>query len=76
MANLATLQGWLLEAETARHKLVTGSNVERLQHGDSSMQFTPANLADLDNYIASLRAQIGGLEGDVRKTTRPIYLGF
>jgi hypothetical protein len=83
MADLATLQTWLTEAETARHQLVTGSKHVSLSFsggaGDnkSVAYATFRNQLDkLDAYIASLRAQIAALEGSETSRTRPINLTF
>ena len=77
MADLATLQGWLTEAETAKHKLLTGSLAATVKYnGQNEVTYANTDIDKLDAYIASLRAQIGGLEGDVSKISRPIYFGF
>jgi hypothetical protein len=76
MTDITTLRTWLSEAETARHKLVTGSKVERLQHGDKSTQFTPANLADLDSYIGSLKSQIAFAAATPIQVRRPINFTY
>ena len=77
MAALATLQGWLTEAETAKHKLLTGALAATVKyHGQNEVTFARTDIDKLDAYIASLRAQIGGLDGDVRKTSKPIYFSF
>lgn len=71
MADLATLQTWLTEAEVAYHKLLTGAQEVQVQHGD--MQLTYANSAEqlklLRTYIDSLKSQIaaGGDTGLRRK---------
>lgn len=76
MTDTTTLRTWLSQAETARHKLVTGSKVERLQHGDKYTQFTPANLAALDSYIASLKSQLAAADGAPTQVRRPINLTY
>lgn len=77
MADLATLQGWLVEAETARHKLMTGTLAQTIRHnGQDEVTFFAADIAKLDAYIASLRGQIGSGEGDARKSARPIHFTF
>ena len=60
MADLATLQARLAEAEEARHELKLGNRAELMAHGERRMQFTPADHARLDAYIAELRQQISG----------------
>jgi hypothetical protein len=77
LADLATLQGWLLEAETARHKLVTGSlRVTVRYNGENEVTFAKTDMASLDAYIASLRSKIAALDGSARQTTRPIHFTF
>ncbi len=77
MADLVTLQGWLAEAETARHKLLTGSlRASVTYNGQNVVSFARTEIGALDSYIAALRAQIGTGNGDARQTVRPIYLGF
>jgi hypothetical protein len=77
MADLLTLQGWLLEAETARHRLVTGALEATVRYnGQNEVTFAKTEIAALDAYIASLRGQIGGIEGDARKIQRPIQFTF
>lgn len=77
MADVVNLQLWLLEAETAKHKLLTGSLEQTVRYnGQNEVTFAKTDIDKLDAYIASLRAQIGGLEGDVRKVMRPIHFTF
>ena len=58
-----TLQQWLCEAQTGRHELVTGRRAQMVAYGNGdgtkTVTYTRANLADLDNYIASLMAALG-----------------
>lgn len=65
MADLATLQSRLADAETARHNLVIGGQVEDVQHGDMRQRYTKADLPRLDAYISDLRAQIVAAGGSV-----------
>lgn len=76
MTDTTTLRTWLSEAYAARHKLVTGSQVERLQHGDTSTQFTRATLSDLDAYIASLQSQLAGADAAPTQVRRPINFTY
>lgn len=59
----ATLQQWLSQAQTARHKLVTGQLAKVVTYGQGDgtkgVTYTSANLADLDAYIASLLRATG-----------------
>ncbi|HEY3417756.1 MAG TPA: gpW family head-tail joining protein [Armatimonadota bacterium] len=59
MADTATLQARRTEAETALHRLQTGSSVEEVSAPDGTRtRFTPADAVRLENYIASLGRQI------------------
>jgi hypothetical protein len=66
MADQATLEAWLEEAEAALHAVLIGKRAVRLQHGDTSTQFNETNVSDLRAYIAELRAQLSLTTGRVR----------
>jgi hypothetical protein len=70
MADLATLQGRLAEAEEALHQLRIGKRVAQIRHGERSVQYTEA--AKLEAYIADLKNQIARLQGNPGR--RPIQL--
>lgn len=59
----ATLQQWLLEAQTALHQLSVGGKPEAVAYtqgaANKSVTFTRANIADLQQHIAALKAQLG-----------------
>jgi hypothetical protein len=76
MTDITTLRTRLSEAETAQHKLLTGSLVEQLRHGDQETRYTRADLGSLAGYIASLRSQIAALEGIAAQRTRPINMTY
>lgn len=63
VADRATLETWLAAAQAARHKLLTGSQVETVsyQQGDGQrmVKYTKADLAALNAYIAELQAGLG-----------------
>lgn len=63
MADLATLQTRLLEAELAYHKLATGSKQVEVQHGDMKTKYSEADLGKLQAYINQLKAEIAQLGG-------------
>ncbi len=65
MADLATLQTRLSEAETAYHKLVTGKQAVEVQHGDMRQKYTQAEAGLLASYISDLRAQVAALGGSL-----------
>lgn len=66
MADLATLETRLAEAELAHHKLLTGTRLEELEHGDMRSKYSSAATAlrELPAYIAELKRQIAELGGD------------
>ena len=77
MADLVTLQGWLVEAENAKHALLTGALRQTVRYnGQQEVTFARTDIDKLETYIASLRAQIGAQNGDVTKTSRPIFFSF
>jgi len=77
MADLATLQTWLTEAESAYHRILTGSQEEQVEHGDMRLTYTRANAGQLLQYIGSLRSQIvqlGGSASGLRR--RPLTVNL
>lgn len=58
MAELATLQSRLTEAEAALHSLMVGQRSVTVQAGDKSVTYTQATMADLRTYIGFLRGEI------------------
>jgi hypothetical protein len=77
MADLATLQTRLNEAELAEHKLMVGGGVASVNYeGRGSVTYARADLAKLQAYIAALRAQIAALQGCTAGRQRPIHFGF
>jgi len=65
MADLTTLQGWLLEAELAQHKLRTGAQEIQIEHADMRVAYTKADEGKLQAYIDSLKSQIVAAGGTV-----------
>lgn len=63
MTDLATLQTRLTEAESAYHRLLTGSLEESIGLGDMQVRYTKAEAPNLAAYISSLRGQIIALGG-------------
>ena len=56
MADTATL---LAEAESARHRLLTGSQAEEVHFQGRMVRFTPVDLLRLDAYIDQLKGDLG-----------------
>jgi hypothetical protein len=76
MATTEELQKMLAEAEAQRHRILTGKAVTESQHGEKGAKFRSyaADLQQLDNYIASLKRQLGQDPG-VRPPMRPVFGG-
>lgn len=65
MADLATLQTRLAEAETAYHQLLTGALEVETMHGDMHTKWNQVTKGDLLAYISDLRAQVSAAGGSV-----------
>lgn len=65
MADLATLQTRLTEAESAYHRLMTGALEVEIEHGDMRTKYQASGKGELAAYIADLRAQIAAAGGTV-----------
>ena len=59
MADKATLQMQLSEAEGALHRLMTGAQEVSVDYEGHSATFTKANEAALRRYIRDLKRQLG-----------------
>ncbi len=69
MADTATIQARLAEAEEALHALMTGSREEEVVWADGRRsKYTTATLPQLQAYIADLKAQL--------IPRRPIFFDF
>jgi len=67
MADLATLQTRLTDAEAAYHALLTGTKEVEVQHGEMTVKYSTSvtQMVQLQSYIADLKAQIVALGGTV-----------
>jgi hypothetical protein len=63
MADLATLRGYLSNAEDALNKLLTGQQVVEFDRAGTKIRYTPANVPELRRYVADLKSQIAALGG-------------
>lgn len=79
MADLATIQARLAEAEAALHRINTGSMVEEITSpsGDK-IRYTAASAKNLEAYVTSLAAQAATLQpsSTTRSRRGPIYPVF
>jgi hypothetical protein len=82
MADLATLQTRLTEAETALHALLTGSRVQVVARDGRRLEYTSAagSINQLRNYIGQMQAEIASLTGVAstdwrlnRRAGRPVF---
>lgn len=77
MAELATLQTRLTEAEAALHALATGSMVEEVWRDGRRVTYTASNIARLREYIAYLNSEIAAAQaaadGGTRRRPQRIY---
>jgi hypothetical protein len=73
--DINTLKTWLLEAQLALHKLMTGQKEVTVEFGTNRrVTYSEVNVKDLRTYIAQLESQIGIAEGSGGR--RPIYSVF
>lgn len=68
MADLATLQTRLAEAEEAHHQLLTGAKEVSVSIGGyGATTYAQANIEKLEQYIQKLNAQIARIGGKPRR---------
>jgi hypothetical protein len=68
-ANLYDLQSKLVQAQEARHRLLTGTmEVSVSLHGYGSTTYTQSNIEGLERYIDDLKRDIAKLDGTPRRT--------
>lgn len=72
MSDIATLQARLVEAESAYHRLMTGSLEESISKGDRNVRYKPTEAPKLQSYIADLKSQIAALSGTTSARRRAI----
>ena len=77
MADTATLQTRLLEAELAYHKLMTGAASVQVQQDDMQVTFNIASVDRLRTYIAELKSQLaaaGAVDVSTIGRRKPLYV--
>lgn len=70
MPDFATLEARLAEAETAYHRLMTGSLEELIGLGDMQVRYTRATAPALAGYISQLRGDIAAAGGSTSSAPR------
>ena len=74
MADLATLQTRLSEAETAYHALMTGAKKASVGLGDMQVTYARADAGRLASYIAQLKTEIAVAGGSVSGQRRRAFV--
>ncbi len=77
MADLITLQARLAAAETAYHRLMTGSIEESIGLGDMQVRYTRADADKLAGYISQLKGDVaaaGGTSSGARRRAFTVTL--
>lgn len=70
MADKATLEARLAEAEAAMHSLRLGKSVVEISTETETVKYTPARIAGLAAYIRELKVALGQTGG------RAVRVGF
>lgn len=70
MTDLATLQARLTEAESAYHRLLTGSLEESIGLGDMQVRYTRSEAPQLGAYISILKSQVAALDSTTASRRR------
>lgn len=71
MADTATLQTRLTEAEDALHRVLTGQSVTVVGYDGHRTEYSAASAGDLRRYIATLRRQLG--QGETSGSRRVVF---
>lgn len=75
MATREQLTQWLIEAETAQHRLMLGEQTVQARDSNGDMiTFSAANASRLSSYIVWLKSELNALTVQpVRGPLRPIW---
>jgi hypothetical protein len=74
MATTADIQTRLTEAQTAYHRLITGTQaVEIRDSNGESIRYSSANLSRLRGYIRDLENELAGTAASSRRPLRPVW---
>lgn len=71
MADLATLNARLTEAEDAKHQLALGQSVVKVMRDGRQIEYGKSDAGTLGNYIRDMQKQIADLEADAAGESRP-----
>lgn len=78
MADLAEMRAELAALKSARIKILTQRAIVSMREGaaggSAEVAYGQASIADLDNRIVRLEAEIAVAAGDRRAIRRPMYL--
>ncbi|WP_297576215.1 gpW family head-tail joining protein [uncultured Deefgea sp.] len=73
MTDLSTLRLRLVEAENARHKLLTGSLRERINRTGTEITYSRADIDKLERYISTLKGEIAVASGGAGRRVMQQY---
>ncbi|QZA80246.1 gpW family protein [Deefgea piscis] len=73
MTDISTLRQRLVEAENARHKLITGSLRERINRAGTEITYSRADIDKLDRYISTLKGEIAVASGGTGRRVMQQY---
>jgi len=66
--SLATISGWLTEAQLALHDLSVGKKVVKIGSSDKQLSFSQADVRQLRQYISRLQTEIAIRAGQTTAT--------
>lgn len=77
MTDCATKRIWLAQAENALHEIMTGSKTVKATFGPSKgVEYSQANIRELQAYIAQLRAEVAECDGNSVGKRGPVRFSF
>lgn len=78
MATISQIETWIAEAETYRHTVATGGAVMDVWRDGRRMKVRIGTIAELDEYIATLRSELvqAQIDAGVTPTRRRRAIGL
>lgn len=73
MPDTATLEAWLAQAETALHKLLTGTLAVQVDYQGTRTTFAAGDEAKLRAYIAELKVKLGKPDARPRRAVGVVF---